>query len=248
MPSPTMPSPLPATPVRCDERSPAVRRAAARIDGYLRAPVEALRRAAEDFGAELAALHAVGAASAARLDELVEPHSVRLRALREPRVFGAGFVAARGEFGDADGHLAWWQGEPCRRLVPAAEAVRKGRVDYTALEWFRVPAATGRPHVAGPYVDYLCNDDYTVTFAAPVCLEARFLGVLALDVLVDTIERDLLPALLDTGEELVALSRNGRVLLSSDPRYETGDTVRGAALAAVPETPGHGFRVLAAAG
>ena len=196
------------------------------VDDYFAAPVVALQSAASTFGIELDWAFDRGAVTPARLDELVEPYAHQLRDLVAVRVFGAGFVAARGAFGDTAGHLSWWQGEPCRKLALAAGVVNKEHIDYTTLEWFRVPAETGRPHVAGPYVDYLCNDEHTVTIAVPVVLERGFVGVMALDLLVDAAERELLPRLAALGDDLVVVNRQGRVLVSTDPDLETGDMVR----------------------
>lgn len=225
--------------------------AARLVDEFFAEPIEALLAAAVTFGVELDGQFDRGAVRAVQLDDLVEPYSERLRSLPGVRVFGAGFVAARGAFGDTAGHLSWWQGDPVRKLVLAAQSVNKEHIDYTALEWFRVPAQTGQPHVAGPYVDYLCNDEYTVTIAVPVVLERGFVGVLALDVLVDTVERELLPRLGELASPLVVVNRARRVLVSTDPAWETGDTGRDAG--AVVERPdaagcGHGFTVLASGG
>lgn len=194
------------------------------VDDYFRAPIDALRAEVTPFAVELDWLLARGDVSVARLDALVEPYSERLRALESVDVFGAGFIAARGIFGDAAGHLSWWQGHPCRKLLLAAES--KAHIDYSALEWFRIPAETGAPHIAGPYVDYLCNDEYTLTHAVPVPAERGFAGVMALDVLVATAERDLLPRLAALGEEVTVVNRTGRVLLSTGEEWVTGDTVR----------------------
>ncbi len=35
------------------------------------------------------------------------------------------------------------------------------------------PERTGTRHLTGPYVDYLCTDDYTVTVTTPVTLDGE---------------------------------------------------------------------------
>jgi hypothetical protein len=35
--------------------------------------------------------------------------------------------------------------------------------DYTTTEWYREPARTGQPCIAGPYVDYISTHEYTFT-------------------------------------------------------------------------------------
>lgn len=221
--------------------------ASALVDDYFGRAIEALRAAVLTFGIELDREFDRGGVKPAKLDQLVEPYSEQLRALESARVFGSGFVAAKGAFGDTAGHLSWWQGDPVRKLLLAAQSVNKEHIDYTAHEWFRVPAETGRSHTVGPYVDYLCNDEYTVTVAVPVVLERGFVGVMALDVLVDSAERELWPRLAELGDKLVVANRSGRVLVSTDDRYETGDTVPEHELLGVRDDAGddHAFVVLA---
>ena len=85
---------------------------------------------------------------------------------------------------------------------------------------------TGRPHVAGPYVDYLCSDEYTMTAAWPVRVGGEFVGVAGLDILIDTIEQRLTPPLAALGTPLLLVNGVDRVLVSTDVRYSAGDVLR----------------------
>ena len=226
------------------EHSTTSQQTATAVHEFFQAPIDALIVARDAFGAELetrlAAPLGIG-----ELDRLVEPYSQQLRSSTSTPVFGAGFVSARDLTGVPSGHLSWWQGAPARKLVPAAESVNKEQIDYTTLEWFRIPRDTRRPHVAGPFVDYLCNDEYTITFAAPVVIGERFCGVMALDVLVEAAETALLPSLEATREPLAVVSRSRRVLVSSDTRFGPGDSVRRLETDAVGEFDSdHGFTLI----
>ena len=143
--------------------------------------------------------------------------------------------------------MAWWQGADRGKLVLAAQSVNKEAIDYSELEWYRVPHQTGEAHVAGPYVDYLCSDEYTITVASPVFLDGEFVGVAGLDLLIDQVERDLTPRLAPHGTDISIVNGVGRVLLSTSPHRETGDTVRGTELDALTRTecPGMALAVLA---
>jgi len=152
------------------------------------------------------------------------------------RVYGAGFIAAIGLLTDERHHLSWWQGEEPKRLLLAAQSVNKEHIDYSELEWFRVPMETGRGHVAGPYVDYLCSDEYTITVAAPVHIDTVFVGVAGLDLLIDSIERQLLPQLAELGDKVTVINSVGRVVVSTDPHHAAGDAVRSGALAELART------------
>ena len=215
-------------------------RAATIVSDYLSGLITALDATAEQLGSELSASPHIGSLSSQRLDSLVEPHAHRLLALPNARVYGAGFIAAIELLTDERNHLSWWQGEDPRKLLLAAQSVNKALIDYSELEWFRVPMETGRGHVAGPYVDYLCSDEYTITVAAPVHIDGRFVGVAGLDLLIDSVERQLLPLLAELGDDVTVVNSVGRVVVSTNPRHATGDALRGGVLADLPRTPCEG--------
>lgn len=176
---------------------------------------------------EIATARADAPLTTDRLDALVEPSALALFDQLDLPVYGSGFIAALDSLADANSHLAWWQGPERAQLVLAAQSVNKEHIDYSELEWYRVPFQTGRPHVAGPYVDYLCSDEYTITVAAPVHVDDEFVGAVALDLLIDQVERHLTPQLAAFGDDISIVNGVGRVLLSTSPARETGDTIRG---------------------
>lgn len=180
---------------------------------------------------EIAVMRRTGPITTDRLDDVVEPSALRLFDTVDLPVYGSGFIAALDSLSDANSHLAWWQGPERAQLVLASQSVNKEHIDYSELEWYRVPHATGEPHVAGPYVDYLCSDEYTITVAAPVHIDGEFVGAVALDLLIDRVERDLTPRLAAFGDDISIVNGVGRVLLSTSPSRETGDTIRGDDLA-----------------
>jgi hypothetical protein len=143
---------------------------------------------------------------------------------------GAGFVATPAALDDAEWHIAWWlrgsEGSGPRRLATIDDAAHEQFRDYTTQEWWRVPATTGARHLTGPYVDYVCTDDYTVTMTTPVVVAGRMLGVVGADALVDRLERELLPALRDTDQPATLVNVSGRVVTSSDAHREPGSILR----------------------
>ncbi|HQA24233.1 MAG TPA: cache domain-containing protein, partial [Rhodoglobus sp.] len=94
------------------------------------------------------------------------------------------------------------------------------------LEWWRVPAATGAPHITGPYVDYLCTDDYTLTLTVPVMYDGRMIGVAGADLYVNDIERTLLPHVRAIGSTATVVNASRRVVVSTDPHRPTGAILR----------------------
>ncbi|MFT4263561.1 MAG: cache domain-containing protein [Nocardioides sp.] len=135
---------------------------------------------------------------------------------------GGGFVAARDALADRPLYLAWWQGDN-RALLAEPSGPATEVFDYTRRPWFTVPERTGRRHLTGPYVDFVCTDEYTVTATAPVTVDGRMVGVVGADTLVETLERMLLPGLRASGATLV--SEHGRAVVSADPHIGPGDRV-----------------------
>lgn len=204
------------------------------VEEYFGSPIRMLLSWIDPVSAELAEALRSGTLNRAKLDSIVEPYALRTLDLDGVPVYGAGFIAAIDVLSDAHSHLAWWQGEDRRRLVLASQSVNKEHIDYSELEWYRVPMSTGSPHVAGPYVDYLCSDEYTITVAVPATTDEVRLGVAGLDLLVSEVERELTPRFAALGQQVTLTNGVGRVVVSTDPRCATGDSVRGSRLADLP--------------
>lgn len=166
-------------------------------------------------------------------------------------VVGAGFVAHPEFVSGAPWHLAWWLGESntfrlngtrtgIRRLQANEDPAADGFRDYTTLEWWRRPIQDGRPHITGPYVDYVCTDEYTLTFTTPVSYRGRVIGVVGADIYVRDVERILLPRLHSPHATVSVVNEAGRVLVSTDARLATGSLMRLRGLPSVgsPLAPG----------
>ncbi|WP_350348430.1 hypothetical protein ABIQ69_00460 [Agromyces sp. G08B096] len=187
---------------------------------------------------------------AATLDPVVD--ALVRGALEEPGglITGAGFVAAPGFLADRPWHLAWWlgvantfgQGTGVRRLEAESDPDAEQFRDYTTLEWWRVPVRTGTRHLTGPYVDYLCTDDYTVTITTPVMVGGELVGVVGVDLYVARLEQVLLPVLRESGHPCTLVNASGRIAASTDSRRATGALLRldglAAALAPLREREG----------
>ncbi|GLY17056.1 hypothetical protein Kisp01_40710 [Kineosporia sp. NBRC 101677] len=181
---------------------------------------EGLFVALEDMRQCLAGLFAQGPAVA---ETVVEALRERARArLDAGLVLGCGFVSSKDALADRSLYLAWWQGEG-RRLLGEAGSPDGDLLDYTRREWFRVPERTRQRHVTGPYVDYVCTDEYVVTLSQPVVAGDRMLGIVGADTLVETLEDVLLAGLGAAGATLV--SDHGRVMVSADHRLAAGKLI-----------------------
>jgi hypothetical protein len=184
------------------------------IDGWRDLLVERLRDAA--------------VLTAAEVDPIVDGFGRAAVADAGP-ITGAGFVAAPGLLADATWHLSWWLGGPgqeLRRLRAVSDPAAEGFRDYTMLEWWRAAVDAETPHLTGPYVDYVCTEDYAITITTRVVAGGRLLGVCGADVLVDRLEHDLLPALRSCDAPAALVNATGRVLTATPSRIEPGSILR----------------------
>ena len=155
-------------------------------------------------------------------------------------VTGAGAVAVPGTMPGSRYWLEWWW----TRTSGGPEALRVNLdpaapdfFDYTSADWYLTPMRNSARHVAGPYVDYACTNEYALTVAVPVTIRDRFAGVAAADVLVSSLERQLLPALRTLSEPAVLLNSGGRVIASSSPQFASGMRVPLTGTPAPAKTP-----------
>ncbi|MFF5204512.1 cache domain-containing protein [Streptosporangium sp. NPDC000396] len=166
------------------------------------------------------------------------PVSADLAALRPllfPRlgglISGIGFIAEPGLLADAPWHLEWWQesasGEPVRLLRdmnPASSAF----YDYTHWDWFAGPRSGAEHTLTGPYVDFLCTDEYSLTLSVPVRRDGEFIGVAAADVLVRRFEVAVSPVLRGIQGPAFLVNAHGRVVASTTAKWLAGSVFRGA--------------------
>ena len=140
-------------------------------------------------------------------------------------VAGAGVITAPDLLRDAPRWLEWWwttaAGTPEAlrvNLDPAAPDF----FDYTTADWYATPERTLTRQAAGPYVDYACTGEYAITLSTPIRFGDRLLGVVAADVLVSSVERRVLPALMSIAHPVVLANVDGRVIASNSPHWTPG--------------------------
>jgi len=208
-------------------------RGTALLDGLTRRIGQVLSRV-EEIGA--AAESITGAARAAgrelrRADFAgVRPLAASLLREQAGLVAGAGVVLAPGVAADAPRAIEWWWADAGSRIsqLHVDTDARSGEgYDYTTTEWYREPERTGRPAVAGPYVDFICTREYTFTLAVPLHSAGQFLGVAGADILAGQVERLVLPGLADLGRVAVLATGRGRVIASNTASILPGTVLRG---------------------
>lgn len=163
-------------------------------------------------------------ADLAPVGELVIPELSQTGAL----VQGAGVVLEHDVLSDAEWWLEWFalgSDGRAQRLSVQTDPGGVSSYEYEHLPWFAVPRETGRHHATGPYVDYLCTEDYTLTFTEPVLVGSSFLGVAGADVSVAELERRLLPTLRAADDRIAVVNAHGRILASNRGRDICGELI-----------------------
>ncbi|MGK0715108.1 PDC sensor domain-containing protein [Leucobacter sp. W1153] len=188
---------------------------------------------------------AQGGLTGAQLVALTEAEAHGVLATSDRPIYGAGYCAT-GAIVTEGNPLAWWQGADRSLLASSTFGPGQAAIDLHRLEWYRVPAETLERHVAGPFVDYLCSNEITVTVALPVMLDGEFAGVVCADVLIASLEKLLLPAVETLGEAAL-VNASGRIVVSADTSYETGDRYAGVGFEADLDGLGEEVRVVRSA-
>ncbi|MEU4423245.1 cache domain-containing protein [Actinoplanes sp. NPDC024001] len=142
-------------------------------------------------------------------------------------ITGAGVITV--PLADDRSGLEWWMDsrpEGRTRLELDLDPASDTFVDVSRQPWFAVPRDTGNRHVTGPYVDYVCAEQYTLTFTVPLTFAGSFAGIAGADVFVGDFERALRPALRAIGAPAALVNTQGRVIAGNTAHHITGSLVR----------------------
>jgi GntR family transcriptional repressor for pyruvate dehydrogenase complex len=178
----------------------------------------------DGLGAELAGLARAGTP---RRDDLaaLRPAIFEVLAAHRGLAAGAGVITAPDVLGDAPLWLEWWWASPTgapEQLRVNLDPAAPDFYDYTAAAWYANVLRSGEPQATGPYVDYFCTGEYTITLSVPVRAGGRFLGVAAADILVSSLEGQVMPGLLASGGPVALTSPEGRVIAATTRDWAPG--------------------------
>ena len=197
--------------------------AAAELDATIAGIEHRLTEWAADTGAALAAMS--GKVTGTAVDKLIRPVVEELVQLPGGYAAGAGFIANAGLLGPERSYIAWWQGPDLEHVDALANFSPNSISRYVKAEWFRIPVETGRAHVTGPYVDFLCTDEYVLTFTHPVFTrpDGPVAGIVGIDVTVQRLERGAMAALRRIGGRATLANADGRAIVSAASDIDAGD-------------------------
>lgn len=141
---------------------------------------------------------------------------------------GTGFIFQRALVPDNSTALEWWELEDNK-------TARKDFIndpssplfyDYEQLEWFRGGFGSEARTIAGPYIDHFGIRDYITTWAIPLTIHGKTVGVVAADFKLATLERVLLPVLVRATTGRAALvNQTGQVIISSIAHIPSGTII-----------------------
>jgi len=198
-------------------------RAAAELDATIAGIEQRLAVWAAETGAALGALS--GKVTGTAVDKLIRPVVAELVQLPDGYAAGAGFIANSGLLGPERSYIAWWQGADLEPVDALANFSPNSISRYVKAEWFRIPVETGQAHVTGPYVDFLCTDEYVLTFTHPVFTrpDGPVAGIVGIDVTVQRLERGAMPSLRRIGGRATLVNGDGRAVVSAASDIDAGD-------------------------
>jgi hypothetical protein len=222
------------------------------LDAELSRVFGALRELAAEYVEMVRAMREVGADVRIKDLAVLRPTIFAILDGHPGTIVGAGVITAADLLADTTRWLEWWwprTGTPPEQLRVNLDPAAPDFYDYTREDWYTHPERTHDIGIAGPFVDHVCTGEYSATLTVPALRGGEFLGVAAADILVSSIERRLLPMLVQVGRPLVVATPTGRVVVSTDAVWAPGmllpdGWVQGSAGAAAAKTPLRAWRVV----
>jgi hypothetical protein len=162
--------------------------------------------------------------SDAALDEL-EAFARQLLPSATGVVVGAGFA---GTIRSSQGPLptmVWWVCGADNSIIQRPHTANPNAedfYDYTAQRWFARARAAGTKVVTGPFIDTWGSDDFTVTVSVPTDVGSGLDGVLAADLDIRGLVRDLSVAMADADLPIAVVNDSQRVVVSNIAALDTG--------------------------
>ncbi|UOO88829.1 cache domain-containing protein [Vitreoscilla massiliensis] len=120
--------------------------------------------------------------------------------------------------------LEWWlkDNNDIKQALFELDQGTQQRLDFRTFEWFHKTHQHDATYIHGPYVDYICNTDYTITSAHAVSVNGQFVGVAVIDILVAKLEQFIAPYLGADAPKVLLTNQENRVIISNVPQIRIG--------------------------
>lgn len=150
----------------------------------------------------------------------------------DENVLGAGMVPTPDFLSGMPWQSFWWtvrrQGTDEASISPlqiSSDPQSSSFYDVTSQEWWASPRASGDACLTGPYIDYICSNEYTLTLSAPFELDHRFAGILGIDLSAAKTESIVEGLLWRLDRTSALIGDSGRVIASTNDHLLCGDLV-----------------------
>lgn len=140
-------------------------------------------------------------------------------------VDGLGMIFSKDYVADRSSLLEWWvqDRDKIRQQEFMTDPESPLFYDYEQLEWFQGGFSERSRTIAGPYIDHLGVNKYVTTWTTPLILSGKTIGVVGVDLLVETVEKALLPYFLQAKSGKAALvNTSSQVIVSTFGNYPSG--------------------------
>ena len=143
--------------------------------------------------------------------------------------------------------LEWWlkDNNDIKQALYELDQGTQQRLDFRTFEWFHKTHQHNATYIHGPYVDYICNTDYTITSAHAVSVNGQFVGVAVIDILVAKLEQLLAPFLGADSPKVLLTNLENRVIVCNSPRIRTGSIYQASGQTAPVATIAEHFKLYA---
>ena len=141
---------------------------------------------------------------------------------------GVGIVLEPSVFEDNKMYLEWRQISPDGSTFPLYlnfNCSSDVYYDYLEMPWFYKPSQDGNKIVEGPYIDLYGQDMYLLTFAVPIHIKNKFVGIAGADIALSKFESKILKFLLELESEAALMSEHGRVIAANSSNYISGELI-----------------------
>lgn len=141
---------------------------------------------------------------------------------------GIGIVLDPSVFEDNKMYLEWHQISSDGSIFPLYLNFNNSSdvyYDYLEMPWFYKPRQNGERVVVGPYIDLYGQDMYLLTFATPIIIDNKFIGIAGADIALSKFEAKILNSLLKLDSESALVSEDRRIIAANSASYISGGLV-----------------------
>ncbi|WP_241622569.1 hypothetical protein [Rosenbergiella australiborealis] len=144
--------------------------------------------------------------------------------IRNDFISGAGFYH-HNDFSDNLWKMVWFY-QPKYTHRPEKKCLKKVSqplLDGQIFSWLSRISEDNKGYLYGPYVDYVYDSTYILTYIYPVHLGKQCVGVTTIDIAVGRLEQEIRHTLVNTLAPLVMTTISGRILFSNHPHHRVAE-------------------------